>query len=422
MLTDEQKQERELLKKIDQYLMSDAEFDKWQRLNKSRVTRTYENEEDEFYGKIVTVMSKTHQFTHPQIDDPKSEQAKNAIYELDQCRVEEISKDDKDSKYWSLYNVGQKEPGLLVKRWIPDPTKPHIEADLIDGCTKNILQRQLEKDFPNEGKYDMPMAYVTDRKLCEFLLRNKREYQNAANETLPSESSSPASIKAAIAKRVQDAPEAIRESEQFKRQLRKMYERMLPNRPSKTIKKWIAAEYNSRKANNNGIVQYRVKSSRHETIRKALQSHSTLNVSATGWENGVNSAKPYEHEDYKIYTADTGLGTIDVYRSREDYRIASSLIATEEEDKDNRPSILIFWVANGTQIENIYKSQNDTFVHDNICATTKVRKKCFDYVFALEQQTGANMGRLLTHSDVLAEIKKIENENDKAKLKLVVNN
>jgi len=372
-------------------LPSDADLQKFSRFLESIDTYSYLNKTDEFYGKIERRITGTKDYTHPAIDTPKSPEAKGAKYECMQIRDEEISGDKKEEKYHSINNLGIMKPGIILKRFDPDPAAPHIEGDVYDSNTRVLKGRAVEKDNPKRAKLLIKQGFVTDRDLCEWLLMHADFFQNGANDHLPAANASDADIKAAIRRQVKKAPPAVKDAPEFKDELKRRMCAVASHRPRATIGRWVNAEYNSRKAAGNGIHRYHDKHDRQRAIRTALEKQHGLDPE--GWISDCNSTHGLNHRDCKIYAVSSATASLEKACGLEDYRLGKN--------KDSRPSVCLVYNSGATTAKSLREAQGAVFKKIDIISTTKKRTKCFDVVFVLGQEHSVDIGTLLTKKEVV---------------------
>ncbi len=395
---------------ITGYLPSDADIQKFQRLMKSVQSYSYLNKADEFYEKIERLATRTKDYTHPVIDRDDPDRVSGAKYECMQIREEEISADEKGDKYNSIKNRGVIKSGIILKRFDIDPSAPHIIGDVYDSNTRVIKARAVEKDNPKRAKLILKQAFITDRELCEWLLFHADFFQNGANDHLPVANASDADIKAAIHRRVAQAPKTVKDTPEFKKELKRIMAAMCSHRPKSTIDKWVNSEYNSRAANNNGVHRYHDKHDRQRSIRTALEH--TLGVSADGWKEDSNGKIGLDHEDLKVYSVSSAKGALEKACGAEDYRTGMN--------KDNdRKSVCIGHISGGTTADSITKAQNAFFAKINIMSTTKTRRACFDDVFVLGQEHSVDLGDLLNETQVATKVKELKAAPQTPQLKVV---
>ena len=387
---------------IDGYLPTDADLERWARLKKSVKTASYLTKGDEFNGQIEQMITYTKDYMHPELDKDCPEIIENAKFECMQVRQEAISDDPNSEKFNSINNNGVTSPGMILKRFTIDKEKPHIMGDVYDSNSRCIISRAVEKKYPTRRKITLTQAFVTDKDLCDWLIKNAEFFQTGANDHEPAESMSESSLKGVIRERIMRAPKDIRESDQFKARLRVVLKAMCTTKNHSTIDKWISGEYKSLEANNNGISTFNEQEHRLRTIRKAIQG-TIPGFNSNGWIKDKRGNLSLKHEDYKIYGIKTSGGNVEKAFGSEDTRIGEGV--------DLRKSICIAYAASATTAEKITKAQKAFIDKNDSTAQTKKRNKNFDYVYVLGQEQHVDYGTLLTKADVDKKYNQMEEQN-----------
>tara|TARA_E500000331_G_C17230251_1_gene702272 strand:+ start:308 stop:1534 length:1227 start_codon:yes stop_codon:yes gene_type:complete len=392
---------------IDGYLPTDAYLKKWARLKKSVKDGSYLTKGDEFHGQIEQIITYTRDYMHPELDKDCPDIIANAKYECMQVRQEAISDDPNGEKFNSIHNNGVTSPGMILKRFTIDKDKPHIKGDVYDSNSRCIIARAVEKKYPTRRKITLTQAFVTDKDLCDWLIKNAEFFQTGANDHDPAESMSENSLKSVIKERILRAPKVIRESEQFKARLKVVFKAMCTTRPHSTIDKWISAEYKSLEANNNGISTFNEQEHRQRTIRKAIQA-AIPGFNSKAWHPNKKGVLSLKHKDYKVYGVPTAGGAVEKAFGTEDTRVG--------EGEDTRKSICVVYVSGATTADKITKAQNAFFKKNESTARTKTRGKNFDYTYVLGQEQHIDLGTLLTKSEVDKKYNKTKNDEESNKV------
>lgn len=343
---------------------------------------------NQFYGKVEEKFFNTSDFYHPDLDKADCQLQNTAKYTLDQVRLTSISKNKYGPKYESILSSG-----ILKPCWMIPDLDPHakFEGKVLDGITRIVLARTIEKNEKDIKNIEIPMIVISDPEIIRLVLRNKNSFQTLVNNHLPSDPSSREDIKKLIRDFIRAEPNDPNEhSKQFKTQLVDHVHSLCSGHSKRsTVRKYVSEEYNSINQKSRGVRSFSEPEHLKNTIKSALQKgKGKVKISNSNWKD---DKKKYTNDKYKIYSGTSTRGGLQKDIGTELLRKAKG--------EDKRPSLYIFRVDTARSEKSVREAQINVF--DQINQLNKlIKTNVFDTVFALGQIIGGDEGKLLTETDI----------------------